>query len=141
MSGGDGVFSMDIREFLAGADQATTSVIDGCRSGLREAGNQLLQDSIEEEPRAPHLQGALRASGKTEVGTENESMTEVLVGFDVPYAARWHEAENDIDPVTGGKIHWSEPGVGPKFIEAKMVKNGDKYVRITAEAAKGALGA
>lgn len=131
-------YSFDFDQVNEGLKVLTEATVKQARAGMREAGNQLLLDAVEIDPRAPHLNGMLRASAKSEGGIGNDSIT---VGFDVPYARRWHEAEGDIDPVTGAKITWSEQGVGPKFLEKKLVDNSDKYLQIMAAKVAEVVGA
>lgn len=125
-----GDFQMDLSEFAAGIERLQDLTAKQIAAGLREAGTQLLLDSEAIVPRVPHLTGALRASAQLEMG---EGGAEVNVGYNVPYAARWHEAENDIDPVTGKHINWSESGVGGKFMEKKMSERMEIYMKICAD--------
>jgi hypothetical protein len=58
--------------------------------------------------------------------------------FRMPYAARWHEAA-DREWSQGG-ILWSEAGVGPKYLEFKMMAFAKKYMGIVASAIKAVTG-
>jgi len=87
--------------------------------GLYQAGALLIRDAIREEPTAPKKTGHLRRSQLIEVISEHDYFIGIEVGFNVPYAAKLHEAPSG--------SNWTEPGSGPKFIETKMAKNKDKY--------------
>jgi hypothetical protein len=58
--------------------------------------------------------------------------------FRMPYAAKWHEAI-DREWCQGG-INWSEPGVGPKYVETKLSMFRRKYLGIVADNVRKALG-
>ena len=106
--------------------------------GIREALDELKNDADDKPPRTPHKEGHLRGSGRV-VNVKNiarELSGEVKYGgsgmdmggveFNVPYAHRWHEAEP-------GTVEWSEPDVGPKYLESKAVRYAKKYAAIIAE--------
>jgi hypothetical protein len=100
----------DVEKNLAILSQA---VPEEAKKGLWDAGTALKSDADNESPRTPHREGHLR--GNFEINPiQKADMVGVEIVYKQPYAARWHEAEGDIDPETGGKIHWSETGVGPK---------------------------
>ena len=110
-----------------------------------EAAAALKKDADEIAPKTPHLYGNLRGdavrgvkakgSGKTnrdcfpKIANEDlgGNIVAVLVTYCAPYAARWHEA-------VGENINWSEDGVGPKFLEAKMAREDlrNKYYGLIA---------
>ena len=106
--------------------------------GVREALQALKLDADNVPPRTPHLEGNLRASGKVKkvkilkksisgaLMYGGKGTTEEGVEFNVPYAHRWHEAEP-------GTVEWSEPGVGSKYLESKMIKFKKDYMKIIAE--------
>lgn len=97
--------------------------------GLREAGQALKLDADNIPPRTPHKEGFLRGSGEVSKVEVMGKSLEVTVSYDKPYARRWHEAEP-------GTIRWSEPGVGPKYLESKMIKFKSKYMNIIATVIK-----
>jgi len=131
--------------------------------GLFEAISELKNDCDNVAPKTPHLEGNLRgdytiiidgitgskvleksggkgpdhapsgasASGRSGVG---ELIAKLV--FRMPYAAKWHEAI-DKEWAAGG-INWSESGVGPKFIEKKLMMFGKKYMAIVAARIKEA---
>lgn len=89
----------------------------------------VLRDSILEEPRAPHLTGNLWRSQKIEKPQILKGEVTIELGFDADYAAFVHEMPAYKTP--------SMVGSGPKFLEAKLIKNKEKYM---AEIAKGMQG-
>ncbi len=89
----------------------------------------VLRDAILEEPRAPHLTGNLWRSQKIEKPQILRGEVTIELGFDADYAAFVHEMPAYKDP--------SMVGSGPKFLEAKLIKNKEKYA---AEIAKGMQG-
>ena len=119
-------FTLDFRDF----NKKFTDIIQraapkSVQIGLREAGQELKLDADNIPPRTPHKEGFLRGSGKvSEINIIGKS-AEVTVSYDKPYARRWHEAEP-------GTVKWSEPDVGPKYLESKMVRFKNKYMDIVA---------
>lgn len=95
---------------------------------LLKTADQVKIDADEIEPKTPHLEGQLRGNYQIKALTAYR----IMIWFLMPYAARWHEAIDDIDPITGGKINWSETGVGPKYLEKKLLTLGAKYGELMA---------
>lgn len=115
--------------------------------GMGKAGLQLMNDAVMQSPTVPLDEGTLRASGSLFVANKlmdtsgqsrkrgtpalehqekaSEDQTIAVVGFNTPYAARMHEGI--------GIKNWSEPGSGPKFLEAKMANNRKDYMKIVAD--------
>lgn len=98
---------------------------------LMKTAYQVKKDADEIPPKTPHLEGNLRGNVIIEPIGQNGEV--VQIHYTMPYGARWHEALFDIDPVTGKKITWSETGVGPKFLEKKLVDYAKKYGQLQAE--------
>jgi hypothetical protein len=144
-----GNFSLDMSDFekrlsFIGKLQIPSIAKKACW----EAAAALKKDADEIEPKSPHLHGNLRgdavrgvkAKGSGQVHTEwfpkntveEESIhrISILVSYLAPYAARWHEAME--------AINWSETGVGPKYLEAKMARQDlrDKYFGLIANRIK-----
>ena len=84
----------------------------------------LKNDADRIPPKTPHLEGHLRGDYKIEV-KQSIMGTDSQLTFLMPYAARWHE--------TGADINWSESGVGPKYVEKKIDRFRDKYLRIMGQ--------
>lgn len=81
----------------------------------------VIHDAILEEPRAPHKTGNLWRSQKIEEPQIRAGEVSIELGFDADYAAAVHEMPAPYkDP--------SMEGSGPKFLEAKLIKNKEKYV-------------
>lgn len=95
---------------------------------LLKTANQVKIDVDTIPPKAPLLEGPLRANYI--IRALNNFL--VMIWLLMAYAARWHEAVNDIDPVTGKKIKWSERGVGAKYLEKKFLTLGKKYGQLMA---------
>jgi hypothetical protein len=147
----------DDRAFLKGLDLADKAIREAASLGMRRALMQLHNDAITQDPNVPLDEGTLRGSASVHVNgkfiesppapgatgdeaytgdlpTEFSELRDFIGGtlsFNTPYAMRLHEAE-DI-------VNWSEPGSGPKFVEAKMAGNEDVYMRIVADAIRGVL--
>jgi hypothetical protein len=123
--------------------------------GLFMAANQLLRDAIGEPHFAPFhvkdmedpndkLGGALRASASTQapdgvmrlatksVPASVGSGNEMVAGFNIVYAARWHE----LTPAEDEKIKWTlrtaSGRAGRKYLESKMAKFKETYMKIVA---------
>jgi len=111
---------------------------ESTKIGIREALQALKLDADNIPPRTPHKEGHLRGSGKVKkikilkkeiygkIIYGGKGITDKGVAYDVRYARRWHEAEP-------GTVKWSEKDVGPKFLESKMIKFKNKYMKIVAE--------
>lgn len=129
-------FSMNFKDF----DKKYPKIIHDATptamaKGLREAGQEWKLDADNVPPRTPHLEGHLRGTGQVSEATVEKERIEVEVSYGkpspseqggAPYAAKWHEAEP-------GTVVWSEPGVGPKYLESKAVRFAKKYAAILAE--------
>lgn len=128
-------FSLDFTDFDKKFEKIVRDAIpEVAADGLRQAGQEWKLDADNIPPRTPHLEGHLRGTGQvSKVNIEKEKI-EVEVSYGkpspseqggAPYAARWHEAEP-------GTVKWSEPGVGPKFLESKAVRFAKRYFGIVA---------
>ena len=120
-------FSLDFKDF----DKKTERIIKqampkAAADGLRQAGQEWKLDADNVPPKTPHLEGFLRGSGEVSKAKVKGQSIDVEVTYDEPYAARWHEAEP-------GTVKWSEPGVGPKYLESKAIRFKRKYMAIAAE--------
>ncbi len=95
--------------------------------GLEQAGHAIVRDAIEVSPTVPidlsgrkgSTRGALRRSWSVHVDPQGRF---VAVSFNMPYAARWHETEED--------IQWTEPTAGAKYLEFKLARFRTKYMGI-----------
>lgn len=102
----------------------------GARAEYRVAG-MVIRDAILEKPRAPHSKGGgtLWRSQKIEQPQIKAGEITIECGFDVEYAAIVHEMP--------ANTNWTMTGSGPKYLEAKLIKNKEKYM---AEIARGMQG-
>lgn len=120
-------FDLDFKDFDKKFSKIVKDTIPGLAGkGLRQAGQEWKLDADNIAPRTPHLEGFLRGSGKVSDVKVGSSEISISVSYDKPYAARWHEAEP-------GTVKWSEPGVGPKYLESKAVRFKNKYMQIIAD--------
>jgi len=85
----------------------------------------VIRDAILEEPRAPHKTGNLWRSQKIESPKIEKGEITIELGFNTEYAAAVHE-------MLPGVI-WTMTGSGPKYLEAKLIKNKEKYMGMIAE--------
>lgn len=89
--------------------------------------SMVIRDAILEKPRAPHITGNLWRSQKIEAPKILKGEVTIELGFDADYAAAVHEMPAPYQKPT-------MTGSGPKYLEAKLIKNKEKYM---AEIAKG----
>lgn len=99
--------------------------------GLVAAADELLHDAIYVSPQAPKDVGDLRGSarvGKVEIAGGH---AEIKAGFNIEYAARWHEWPE------GKPVNWTTTKgaahPGRKYLESKLFANRDKYMRIVGD--------
>lgn len=130
---------VDFSDFDKGMEKLVKeSGPDDLDKGLFQAGNELLRDAIKVEPLAPFKTGALRRSARTERPADAKKGEGILAGFNIVYAARWHE----LSPEEDKRISWTLPGSGRKFLESKMMRTDlqAKYVRTIANYLQARLG-
>ena len=136
---GDTLYELDFKDF----DEkfmafAVKEMPLEAERGIFAAAGELKHDADTVEPKTPHLEGNLRGQYNIKHQIDAGKVFAELA-FKMPYAARWHEAEFNIDPVTGSKVNWSESGVGPKYVEAKLVRFMKKYIGIVADHIKAGM--
>jgi len=99
--------------------------------GLFDAGGQLLRDAIEKAPQAPKDIGDLWGSRRVNEAKVEKDKISLECGFDIVYAARWHEV-----PI-GTNINWTTTkgaaSPGPKYLETKMMMYKNDYMQIVAD--------
>ena len=123
--------------FEAGLLRGLQKMENGAEKALRPVGYEIVIDANEKPPKTPKDTGDLKSSGKVSEVKVTAAEMQIEIVFDMPYAARWHEAVGNIDPVRGKKIKWSEPQSGPKYLESKMVMFHPKYMLMIANIIKG----
>jgi len=92
--------------------------------GLKKSAAFLLRDAILETPTVPKKFGNLRRTQKVDNPKLRPEIS-VEAGFSADYAAKVHEM-----PDTN---NFTEPGSGPKYLEMKMIRNKEKYMKIAAD--------
>lgn len=101
------------------------------RKGLAAAAHELLHDAIYMAPQAPKDVGDLRGSARVEKVEIVGGHAEVKAGFNIEYAARWHEWPE------GKPVNWTTTkgasSPGRKYLESKLYANRDKYIRIVGD--------
>ena len=122
--------TIDPTDFEKGFKALTEKALpETISKGLFKAGSQLIIDAIEEQPYVPFDEGHLRGSGKVTKAEVSEAAVEVNAGFNKEYAARWHE----LTPEEDAKINWTLKGSGRKYLESKMLRYKDDYMKIVAK--------
>ena len=112
--------------------------------GLGKAMLILLGDCIMETPTVPIKEGWLRGSGSIFVQNRLVAVSEAgkpkyasqdhseaiaisslvgVIGFNAPYAAKMHE---------GVSLHFTDPASGAKYLESKLLRNRERYMREVA---------
>ncbi len=104
--------------------------------GYIRVGGLINREVMTVSPTVPIDEGHLRASWfvsfMTDLVTRNTGMQ---FGFTANYAMYVHErVEGAVwgDGVVG-KINWSAPGTGPKFLESAIKRNTDRILQIMKE--------
>lgn len=125
-------FTMDTSQVDAGLKRLVDQVEPKATAqGLFAAGNELLNDAITISPMAPKDVGDLRGSARVTKAEISQGRADVLAGFNIEYAAKWHE----VSP--SAKINWTTSkgasSPGPKYLEIKMSAYRDKYMRIVGD--------
>ena len=119
-------FTLDFSDFNKKfADIVQRAAPESARIGVREACQEWKVDADTVPPKTPHKEGFLRGSGEVSEAEIRGSGISGSVSYHEPYAAKWHESEP-------GTINWSEPGVGPKYLESKASMFKKKYMAIIA---------
>lgn len=135
-------FSLDTRDFDIKFPIVTDKKIPRAAArGFQKTGAMVIRDSIIEEPKVPKSRGVTKEGGKRGQGPGHLRRSQKIehphirlgeisieVGFDADYAAIVHE-------MPASNI-WTTPGTGPKFLEAKLIKHKEKYMRNTADEIK-----
>ena len=109
---------------------------DAIKKGMFAAANAVLKDAIYEMPFAPFDEGHLRGSARVDQVAIVGGKVEVDCGFNIEYAARWHE----LSPEEDERISWTLPGSGRKYLETKMSRNARRYLEVMGEKLKELLG-
>lgn len=139
--------TLDTSEFDKGLMEAAKEMRGATQKGLGQAGMQCLNDCLNVSPTVPLDEGTLRGSGTVHVGQKlikgdakfspplnslDPSGLVATISFNTPYAAYQHEGIRQDG--THKVRRWSEPGSGPKYLEAKLSMFRSQYLRIVAMA-------
>jgi len=130
--------TIDMTDFEKGfkklIDQAAPEEL---AKGLAKAANLLIEDAKNEAPQVPFKTGDLWGSSQVNAVVVTKDDVSINAGFNIIYAARWHEAE-------AGTINWTRKGKvmnpGPKYLESKMARNAKKYLDKVGEQLRALLG-
>jgi len=132
-------FTIDASRFLKGLSKAERAVDDELKArALFQAANELLRDAIKVRPQAPFDEGHLHGSSHVVPPEVTANRAEIRAGFNIVYAARWHE----LTPEEDSRINWTRTGVkfpGRKYLEMKMSMFKNKYAAIVAAVIKRRL--
>ena len=122
-------YEVDFSNFNAKLPQIVDKAIPSeAGNGLFKAANQLLDDAMYKRPFAPFKMGDLRGSARVDKAVVVGSLISVMCGFNIEYAARWHE----LTPAEDARINWTLPGSGAKYLESKMARYMADYMEIVA---------
>lgn len=105
-------------------------------AGFTRVGILIRRETITVSPTVPLDTGNLRGSWFTEFMTDLVTRNVGMrFGFSANYAAYVHERLEGAPWGDGvvGDINWNEPGSGPKFLEAAIKRNTDKFLIIMGE--------
>jgi hypothetical protein len=122
--------TFDSRQFIKGVETAVKTIDETSEKSAVETGYAIIKDCAKFLPTTPKDKGDLRASGKVERPKLSGNKIEIEFGFNMPYAARIHEAPES--------WNWTEPGSGPKYLEKTLLNSpgADHYIQMIALAIK-----
>lgn len=124
-------FRFDATSLLKGLDKVQRQADDELRGrALFQVANEILRDAINEVPKAPFDEGHLRGSARVTRPDVQASKASIEAGFNIVYAARWHELTPDEDR----RIAWTLPGSGRKYLESKLSRFREKYLFMLSRA-------
>ena len=122
--------TLNTRDFdIKFPDVCNKQIPEAASTSFYKVAGMVISDAILEEPRAPHKTGNLWRSQLIEAPQIKAGEIGIELGFDSEYAAAVHEMPSN--------VNWTMTGSGPKFLEAKLIKNKEKYM---AELARGMQG-
>lgn len=145
-------FTLDAGKAINKLLKLNNLAFEAAKKGVGRAMLQVKTDTIMQRPTAPLDEGFLR--GSASIFVNNESVNQPpspgektgkrvtsysirlkkfqivgVIGFNVPYAARWHEVP----------ANFKEPTAGNKYLEVKLVNNRNTYRNIVGNAVKETL--
>jgi len=131
----EGAFNVDFSDFEKGFRKIVEDKVPKeAKKGIFDAMAQLLEDAKDKVPRAPWRDGDLWGSTTDTINVRvSRAEIQATGGFNISYAARWHE----LSPSEDSRISWTMPGSGRKYLESKMMKYKQDYMEIVAESIRG----
>ena len=131
-------FSIDTKDFdIKFPDVGNRQIPQAAAFSFYKVASMVIADAILEEPRAPHKTSNLWRSQLIEAPHIKLGEISIELGFNAEYAAVVHEMGLDESGKPIKSIDWTMEGSGAKFLEAKLIKNKEKYM---AELARGMQG-
>ena len=122
--------TLDTRDFdIKFPDVCNNQIPEAAARSFYKVAAMVIGDAILEEPKAPHKTGHMKRTQLIEAPQIKMGEISIELGFDAEYAATVHEMPSN--------VNWSMAGSGPKFLEAKLIRNKEKYM---AELARGMQG-
>jgi len=122
--------TLDTRDFdIKFPDVCNNQIPKAAATSFYKVAGMVIADAINEEPRCPHDTGNLWRSQLIEAPQIKMEEIGIELGFDAEYAAVVHEMP--------AGVSFKMTGAGSKYLEAKLIKNKEKYM---AELARGMQG-
>jgi len=122
--------TLDTRDFdIKFPDVCNNQIPRAAANRFPKVAGMVISDAILEEPRCPHDTGNLWRSQLIEAPQIKLGEISIELGFDAEYAAIVHEMPPG--------VVFKMTGAGSKYLEAKLIKNKEKYM---AELARGMQG-
>ena len=119
-------FTVDFSNFEKEFERIVKSAIPAAGArGLQKGAAFLLRDAVLEPPTVPKKLGNLRRTQQVNKPKISPKEISVEAGFAADYAAKVHEMPNT--------YNYTEPGSGPKYLESKLIRNKEKYMKMTAD--------
>lgn len=119
-------YSMNLSNFAKDFTRITSKTIpDKVGAASFKVASMIINDAIKIEPKAPFDEGMLRASQFIHLLSQKLG---VELGFNIIYAAKWHELEKSKEK----DIAWTTPGSGRKYLSSKLSMYKDKYIKFLA---------
>ena len=125
-----------VNTVLKNLNKVEKKVVMAAEKGMGKALGQLYNDAVMVTPTVPLKEGTLRGSRKQEI-KKTGSILRGTLGLDVPYAAYLHEGIRISG--THGVSNWSEPGSGKKYLQNKLDRFRNAYMKIIGREVKKVL--
>jgi len=117
---------MDLSKFAKDFTRITSKTIpDKAGDASFKVAAMIINDAIKKAPKAPFDEGMLRASQFINLLSQKLG---VEIGFNIIYAAKWHELSIAKDK----DIAWTTPGSGRKYLSSKLSMFKNKYIKFLA---------